>query len=210
LEVEYEMSEAFPRIYLARHGETAWTISGQHTGRADIPLTDQGERNARSLGARLKGLSFVKVFTSPLQRAKRTCELAGFGTVAIIDPDLVEWNYGQYEGRRTVEIRQERPNWNLFRDGCPAGEILDDISARADRVIGRLRASAGDVLIFSHQDFLRTLAVRWVGLPASKAQHFVLTTASLSILGYDHGLDQPVIRLWNDDQHLTGDDTPAR
>ena len=204
------MREAFPKLYLARHGETAWSISGQHTGRADIPLTDQGERNARSLGARLKGLRFVKVLTSPLQRAKRTSELAGFGTVATIDPDLMEWNYGRYEGKRTVEIRQERPDWNLFRDGCPAGETLDAVSARADRVIGRIRACAGDVLLFAHQDFLRVLAVRWVGLPAIEAQHFLLTTASLSILGYDHGLDQPVISLWNDDRHLAGDDTPAR
>ena len=204
------MSEAFPRIYLARHGETAWTISGQHTGRSDIPLTDQGEHNARSLGARLKGLSFARVFTSPLQRAKRTCELAGFGAVANVDPDLMEWNYGQYEGKRTVEIRQERPDWNLFRNGCPAGETLSDVSDRADRVIGRIQDCAGDALIFSHQDFLRILAVRWVRLPAIDAQHFVLTTASLSILGYDHGLDQPVIRLWNDGRQSAGDDTPAR
>jgi broad specificity phosphatase PhoE len=207
---EVNRVEAFPKLYLARHGETAWSLSGQHTGRADIPLTEKGERNARSLGARLKGLSFVKVFASPLQRATRTSELAGFGTVAIIDPDLMEWNYGQYEGKRTVEIRQERPNWNLFRDGCPAGETLDDISARADRVIGRVRACAGDVLLFAHRDILRILAVRWVGLPGIDAQHFLLTTASLSILGYDHGLDQPVICLWNDDRHLAGDDVRPR
>jgi probable phosphoglycerate mutase len=205
-----KMSEALPSLYLARHGDTAWSKSGQHTGRADIPLTDQGERNARSLGARLKGLSFVKVLTSPLQRAKRTSELAGFGPVATIDPDLMEWNYGQYEGKRTDEIRQERPNWNLFRDGCPAGETLTDVSTRADRVIGRIQGCAGDVLLFAHRDFLRILAVRWVKLPAIEAQHFLLTTASLSILGYDHGLDQPVIRLWNDDRHLAGDDTTAR
>jgi broad specificity phosphatase PhoE len=204
------MSEALPSLYLARHGDTAWSKSGQHTGRADIPLTDQGERNARSLGARLKGLSFVKVLTSPLQRAKRTSELAGFGPVATIDPDLMEWNYGQYEGKRTDEIRQERPNWNLFRDSCPAGETLTDVSTRADRVIGRIQGCAGDVLLFAHRDFLRILAVRWVKLPAIEAQHFLLTTASLSILGYDHGLDQPVIRLWNDDRHLAGDDTTAR
>jgi len=197
------------QIFLVRHGETTWSISGQHTGRADIPLTERGERNARSLGARLKRLSFVKVFTSPLQRAKRTCELAGFGTVATIDPDLMEWNYGQYEGKRTEEIRRERPDWNLFRDGCPAGETLDAVSARSDRVIGRIRACAGDVLLFAHRDFLRILAVRWVGLPAIEAQHFVLMTASLSILGYDHGLNQPVIYLWNDDRHLAGiDRTP--
>lgn len=215
MEVEFgcgskiRMSEAFPKIYLARHGETAWSISGQHTGRSDIPLTDQGERNARSLGARLKGVNFVKVFTSPLQRAKRTCELAGFGDVAIIDPDLMEWGYGEFEGKRTVEIHQEHPDWNLFRDGCPSGETLDDISARADRVMGRIRACDGDVLIFTHEDILRILAVRWVGLSAIEAQHFVLITASLSILGYDHGLWQPVIRLWNDDRHLPCNDTPT-
>ena len=197
------------QIFLVRHGQTAWSISGQHTGRTDIPLTDQGERNARSLGARLKGLSFVKVLTSPLQRAKRTSELASFGTVATIDPDLAEWNYGQHEGKRTEEIRQERPDWNLFRDGCPAGETLAAVSARADRVIRRIRACAGDVLLFAHRDFLRIPAVRWVRLAAIEAQHFLLTTASLSVLGYDHGLDQPVICLWNDDRHLADiDRTP--
>lgn len=206
---ETRLSEAFPQIYLARHGETAWSVSGQHTGRADIPLTERGEQNARSLGTRLQGLVFVKVLTSPLQRAKRTCELAGFGSLAEIDPDLVEWDYGQYEGKRTAEIRQARPDWNLFGDGCPAGETPDAISARADRVIGRIRACAGDVLIFAHGDFLRILAVRWVGLPAIEAQHFLLTTASLSILGYDHGLAESAIRLWNDDRHVTRDNTPA-
>jgi broad specificity phosphatase PhoE len=134
------MSESLPVIYLARHGETAWSLSGQHTGRTDLPLTERGERNARALGERLRGLAFVKVFTSPLQRAVRTCELAGFGAVAEIDPDLVEWNYGQYEGRRTAEIHAERPDWQLFRDGCPGGESPDQIGARADRVAGRLRA----------------------------------------------------------------------
>lgn len=200
---DLKVSEVFPRVFLVRHGETIWSISGQHTGRTDIPLTAQGERNARCLGARLKGLHVTAVLTSPLQRAKRTCELAGFGTVAASEPDLAEWSYGQYEGKRTAEIHRELPDWNLFRDGCPAGETVDDVSARADRVIGRLRAQAGDVLIFAHQDILRILAVRWVELPGINAQRFILTAASLSILGYEHGLDQPVIRLWNDIHHLS-------
>ena len=142
------MSEALPVIYLARHGETAWSLSGQHTGLTDLPLTERGERNARALGERLRGLTFAKVLTSPLQRAARTCELAGFGAVAEIDPDLVEWDYGQYEGRRTAEIHAERPDWQLFRDGCPGGESPDQIGARADRVVSRVRAVEGDVLFF--------------------------------------------------------------
>jgi len=196
------MSQALPKVYLARHGETAWTLSGQHTGRTDIPLTAAGEENARSLGTRLQGLKFVKVFTSPLQRAKRTCELAGFGNVCEADPQLMEWDYGQYEGRRTADIRKERPNWNAFRDGCPGGESLPELSARADGVMERLRACAGDVLLFGHRDFLRVLAVRWISLPVNQAQHLVMTTATLSVLGYDHGLDEPAIHLWNDDRHL--------
>src|SRR5260370_19399754 len=143
---EQIVSEALPVVYLARHGETAWSLSGQHTGRTDLPLTERGEANARALGARLSGLSFAKVLTSPLQRAVRTCELAGFGEQAELDPDLVEWDYGQYEGRRTVEILRERPDWFLFRDGCPGGETPDQGGARADRVINRIRAVHGHVL----------------------------------------------------------------
>src|SRR5947207_4662596 len=143
------MSEMLAAIYLARHGETAWSLSGQHTGLTDLPLTERGERNARQLGERLKGLTFAKVFTSPLQRAKRTCELAGFAAVAEVDRDLVEWEYGQYEGRRTAEIRAERPDWLLFRDGCPGGESPAQASARADRVVSRLRGVQGDVLVLS-------------------------------------------------------------
>ena len=161
------MSEALPVIHLARHGETAWSLSGQHTGRTDLPLTERGERNARALGERLRGLAFAKVFTSPLNRAVRTCELAGFGAVAEIDPDLVEWDYGQYEGRRTAEIHAERPDWQLFRDGCPGGESPDQIGARADRVVGRVRAVKGNVLVFSSGHFLRVLAARWLGLDAA-------------------------------------------
>jgi probable phosphoglycerate mutase len=161
------MSQALPMIYLARHGETAWTVSGQHTGLTDIPLTERGERNARRLGDRLKGLKFAPVFTSPLQRARRTCELAGFGAVAEIDTDLVEWNYGFYEGRTTAEILKERADWQLFRDGCPGGESPVQISARADRVVARLRALDGNVLLFSSGHFLRVLAARWCGWEAS-------------------------------------------
>ncbi len=151
------MSDKFPKIYLARHGETEWSLSGQHTGRTDIPLTERGERNARNLGERLKGTHFAKVLTSPLQRAKRTCELAGFGARAETDAELVEWDYGEYEGKRTADIRKERPGWYLFRDGCPGGESLDAVGARADRVIARLRGVGGDVLLFSHGHFLRVL-----------------------------------------------------
>src|SRR5229473_1959842 len=139
------MSEVLPVVYLARHGETAWTITGQHTGLTDLPLTERGERNARRLGGRLKGLTFAKVFTSPLRRASRTCELAGFAAVAQVDPDLVEWNYGEYEGRRTAEIRAERPDWQLFRDGCPGGESPAQVRARAENVLSRVRAVGGDV-----------------------------------------------------------------
>src|SRR6266480_7805577 len=142
-------SEVLPVIYLARHGETAWSITGQHTGLTDLPLTERGERNARRLGERLAGLVFAKVLTSPLQRAVRTCELAGFAAAAEVDRDLIEWNYGDYEGLRTAEIREKRPEWQLFRDGCPGGESPDQIGARADRVVSRVRAVKGDVLIFS-------------------------------------------------------------
>jgi broad specificity phosphatase PhoE len=196
------MSESLPVIYLARHGETAWSLSGQHTGRTDLPLTERGERNARALGQRLRRLAFVKVFTSPLQRAVRTCELAGFGAVAEIDPDLVEWDYGQYEGRRTAEIHAERPDWQLFRDGCPGGESPDQIGARADRVVGRLRAIKGEVLVFSSGHFLRVFAARWLGLDASAGRYLLLSTASLSALGYEHNLTEPAIRLWNETRHV--------
>ena len=196
------MSDSLAKIYLARHGETAWSLSGQHTGLTDIPLTEQGERNARNLGERLQGTPFVKVLTSPLQRAWRTCELAGFGAHAEIDPDLVEWNYGEYEGKLTADIRKERPDWFLFRDGCPGGESLEAVAARADRVIARLREIHGDVIVFSHGHFLRVLGARWLGKPASSGRFLLLTTASLSILGYEHNLDEPVLRLWNDDRHV--------
>jgi broad specificity phosphatase PhoE len=197
------MSDTLPIVYLARHGETAWSLSGQHTGMTDLPLTERGERNARRLGERLRGLTFARVFASPLRRAARTCELAGFGAVAQVDPDLVEWNYGQYEGRTSADISRERPGWQLFRDGCPGGETPEEVGARADRVVGRVRAVPGNVLLFSSGHFLRMLAVRWLGLgPKWPGNNFFLSTASLSALGYEHNLSQPVIRLWNDDHHV--------
>ena len=197
------MSEVLPVLYVARHGETAWSLSGQHTGLTDLPLTPNGERNARRLGERLKGMRFARVFTSPLQRAARTCELAGFGAVAETDPDLVEWNYGQYEGRHSAEIFAERPDWQLFRDGCPGGESPVQVSERADRVIQRVRTVPGNVLLFSSGHFIRVLAARWLALgPETAGRYFLLTTASLSALGYEHKLSQPVIRLWNDDRHV--------
>jgi broad specificity phosphatase PhoE len=196
------MREELPAIYLARHGETAWSLTGQHTGLTDLPLTERGESNAQRLGDRLSGLPFAKVLTSPLRRARRTCELAGFGLVAEIDPDLVEWDYGQYEGRRTVEIEVERPGWQLFRDGCPGGESPEQVAARADRVANRVTAVSGNVLLFSSGHFLRMLAVRWIGVETSSANSFMLSTASLSVLGYERSLERPVIRLWNDTHHL--------
>src|SRR5437667_4253471 len=196
------MAEALPVVYLARHGETAWSLSGQQTGRTDLPLTKRGETNARALGARLSGLSFAKVFTSPLQRAVRTCELAGFGPMAEPDPDLVEWNYGQYEGRRTAEILRERPDWQWFRDGCPDGESPAEVGMRADRVIARIRTVEGDVLLFSSAHILRVLAARWLGLAAAGGRLLLLGTASVSVLGYEHNLAEPAIRLWNDTAHV--------
>jgi len=199
------MSETLPVVYLARHGETAWTVTGQHTGRTDLPLTERGEQNARTLAERLNAIPFAKVFTSPLRRAMQTCELAGFGPVAEIDPDLVEWDYGAYEGRRTVDILRERPDWQLFRDGCPGGESPSQIAARADRVVTRVRAIAGDVLLFSSGHFLRVLATRWIGLEPINGRSFMLSTASLSALGYENKLSQAAIRLWNDTRHVLAD-----
>ncbi len=192
------MSDTLPALYLARHGETAWTLSGQHTGRTDVPLTERGEQDARRLGDRLRGLSFAQVLTSPLQRASRTCELAGFGSAAMQDRDLLEWNYGRYEGRTSADIHKERPDWDLFRDGCPDGEKAADVGARVDRVIARARAAQGDVLLFSSAHILRVLAARWLGLEPEGGRYFLLATASLSVLGYEHNRSQPVIRLWDD------------
>jgi probable phosphoglycerate mutase len=197
------VTKELPIIYVARHGETAWSLTGQHTGLTDLPLTETGECNARRLGQRLKGLTFAKIFTSPLLRAVRTCELAGFGAAAEVDGDLVEWNYGDYEGLRGAEIRAKRPDWQLFRDGCPGGESPLQVAARADRVVSRLRSVRGDVLLFSSGHFIRVLASRWIGIePSVNARSFMLSTASLSAFGYENDLLRPVIRLWNDTNHV--------
>jgi broad specificity phosphatase PhoE len=195
------MSDALPVVYLARHGETAWTISRQHTGATDLPLTAQGEAEARQLGERLEGLAFAGVLTSPLQRAVRTCELAGFGSAAQVEPDLIEWNYGAYEGLTSSDIHAERPDWQLFRDGCPGGESPDQVGTRADRVARRVWAMGGDVLLFSSGHFLRVFAARWLGLEPEAGRYFLLGTASLSAVGYEHDRSEPTIRLWNEIPH---------
>jgi probable phosphoglycerate mutase len=193
---------ARPLVYLARHGETAWSLSGQHTGLCDIPLTESGEKDARRLSDRLRGLRFEQVWTSPLQRAMRTSQLAGFADAARTDADLVEWNYGKYEGRRRAEILAERPDWQLFRDGCPGGEMPQDVGARADRVIARARTIQGNTLLFSSGHLLRVLAARWLGLEPAAGRFLFLRTASLSALGYEHSLADPVIRFWDDTCHV--------
>ena len=192
------MPRMLSRLYLVRHGETAWSLSGQHTGRTDIPLNEKGEQDARKLAERLRAVRFSRVFTSPLQRARRTCELAGLNEIAEVEPDLAEWDYGDYEGQSPVEIRKARPDWNVFRDGCPRGESPAQVSERADRLITRLRTLEGNIAIFSHGHFGRVLAARWIGLRVRQAQRFLLSTASLSILGYEHNLaEESAIVLWN-------------
>src|SRR5438270_9098291 len=178
------MPSPLPRVYLVRHGETEWSRSGRHTGRTDVPLTAAGERVGAALAARLAGVAFAHVFTSPLQRARRTAELAGFAAAA--DPDLMEWDYGDYEGLTTAELRVRRPGWDLFSDGCPGGESPDDVGRRADRVVARLRALAGNVLVFSHGHLLRVLAARWVRQPVGFARHLLLDTAAVGALGFGH------------------------
>lgn len=196
--------EEFPIIYLATHGETAWVLTGQYNGMTDLPLTENGEGEARGLKRRLHGLSFAKVFTSPVQRTIRTCELAGFGAAAEIDSDLHEWHYGTYEGRTEAQISADRSYWQLFRHGCPHGESPEEVAERADRVIARLRRINDDVLIFSSSHFIRALGVRWIGLGLSiNARRFLLNIASVSALGYEASLSRPVIRLWNDTRHTS-------
>jgi broad specificity phosphatase PhoE len=186
------------QILLVRHGETAWSVTGQHTGRTDIPLTEHGEQQARVLAALLRTIAFTHVLTSPLQRARRTCELAGLGAAAHVDPNLVEWDYGEYEGRTLADIRAQRPGWSVYRDGCPGGESPEQVSRRADAVVADLRRLEGTVAVFSHGHFLRALAVRWIALPIGEGQHLNLDTASLSILAYDHrDVEVPVVSLWN-------------
>ena len=195
------MSE-MPIHYLARHGETAWTLTGQHTGRTDLPLTATGEHDAVHLGKRLEGLKHHEVWTSPLKRASRTCELAGFSQRAKMDVDLLEWNYGAYEGLRSAEIHKDRPTWNVFRDGCPGGESPAEVMARAQRVVDRLRAAGGTVILFSSGHFLRVLAACWLGLAAGAGRFLALGTTSLSAIGYEHDLKDPVIQFWNDTRHI--------
>lgn len=195
------------RLYLIRHGETEWTISRRHTGRTDIPLTAHGEDEARVLAPRIRDIPFTLVLTSPRERARRTCELLGLGDVAEIEPDLVEWDYGDYEGQRSADIRQGRADWNLFRDGSPRGEAPAQISARADRLIARVRGLDGNVALFSHGHFGRVLAARWIGLSVEQAQHLLLSTASLSVLCYEHDRTcHPAIALWNSAARETFDE----
>ena len=192
------MTQTLPTAHLVRHGDTAWTLTAQHTGRTDLPLLERGEQQARNVGARFTALRFDRILSSPLQRARRTAELAMPGSRIEVDDDLMEWDYGDDEGRRTVDIRAERPGWHLFRDGSPGGETLASVGARADRVIGRIRASGGHVLVFGHREVLRILAVRWIGLAPMEGRSLMLATASVSVLGYDHDLTEPVIHVWND------------
>ena len=192
------MSKKLPEIYLARHGETAWSRSKQHTGLTDLPLTTNGEKSAQGLGGDLRaaGNQFSLILTSPLRRAKHTAELAGYGS-AISDSNLVEWDYGDYEGKTSAEILELNPNWKLFRDGCPGGESVADVTHRADQVIARLRAHERDALLFSSGHFLRVLGARWIGLPAAVGQKFLVDTAAYCNLSYEHNLTEPAIRLWN-------------
>src|SRR5262245_38984697 len=192
------MSSDLPRLFLARHGDTAWTDSRQHTGRTDLPLNERGEERARQIGERLQRFSFVRVFTSPLQRASKTCELAGFGAVAQIDPDLLEWDYGRFEGKLTRDIVKERPGWELYRDGCPDGESPEDVAARADRFVARVRDLDGDVLAFSSVHTIRMIAARWLDLPPAAGRFFFCRPASVGVLTFEHNsTEEPILGLWN-------------
>lgn len=185
-------------LYLVRHGQTAWSLTGQHTGKTDLPLTAEGENEARSLVPWLSHIEFARVFVSPRQRAQKTCALAGLSDRAEVEPELAEWDYGDYEGKRSDDIRLDRPGWNVFQDGCPGGETPAEVSARADRLIARLRILEGNVALFSHGQFSLALAARWIGLPIRNGQHFLLGTASVSILGFSVAHPGvPVIGLWN-------------
>jgi probable phosphoglycerate mutase len=187
-------------VWLVRHGETEWARLGRHTGRTDIPLTDVGRAQARSLGRRLSGRAFAAVLTSPLSRAAETTTLAGFGAVAVSDPDLQEWDYGDLEGRLTVDIREDHPGWSIWRGPWPGGETIDDVGARADRVLARLAEVEGDALVVAHGHLLRVLAARWLGLPAASGGLFALGTATVSVVGHDR--ETAVIEIWNEACHL--------
>ncbi len=201
------MSDSLPQVHLVRHGATEWSSAGKHTGRTDIPLSSSGRAQAEGLRPRLHTVQVNRVFTSPLVRARETAALAGFASGAEADADLLEWDYGTFEGRRTSEIRAEQPGWDLFEHGCPGGESVGDVAARADRLIARMRKVGGNVLLFAHRDILRVIAARWVSWPGAEARRLYLEPASLSILGYDHGsLDEPILRVLNDYDH---DHSPA-
>jgi probable phosphoglycerate mutase len=187
-------------LWLVRHGETEWARLGRHTGRTDVPLTDTGREQARALGRRLAGHTFALVMTSPLSRAAETAALAGFGDAAIIDPDLQEWDYGALEGRLTTDIREEYPGWSIWTGPWPGGESIGEVAGRADRVIARARQAGGEVLVFAHGHFLRVLAARWLDLPPASGGLFALTTATLSILGWER--EAAVIETWNEACHL--------
>jgi broad specificity phosphatase PhoE len=182
-------------VFAIRHGETAWSLSGQHTGTTDIPLTENGRRLAERMRPVLATNAFELVLCSPMQRARETCELAGLGDKVIIEPDLVEWDYGDYEGLTPKQIHEVAPGWLIFRDGCPGGEAPDQVGARVDRVIARARAVAGNTALFAHGHVLRVFVARWIGLPASGGQHFLLNTGTLCVLGYYHEI--PAVRIWN-------------
>ena len=189
------LKETKVNVLAIRHGETAWSLSGQHTGTTDIPLTENGRRLAKRMRPVLAKEEFSLVFCSPMQRARETCGLAGLGDTAVVDADLAKWNYGQYEGLTPQQIHKDRPGWLIFRDGCPGGEMPEQVGARVDRVIPRARAANGDVALFAHGHVLRVLAARWIGLPAASGQHFLLDTGTLCVFGYYR--DIPAVRVWN-------------
>ena len=189
------MSTEEQKVYLLRHGETEWSLNGRHTGVTDIPLTENGRMAARLLKPILAKVTFTLVLTSPLQRARETCELAGLGQFANVEPDLIEWNYGEYEGLKTEQIRSTRPGWSVFRDGCPGGESPEQVGARADRVITKVRTAAGNVALFGHGHFTRVLAARWINLSANYGENFLLDTATLNVLGYYR--ESPAFMIWN-------------
>lgn len=189
------MTKEEQRVYLLRHGETEWSLNGRHTGVTDVPLTENGRVAARLLRPILAEVTFLLVLTSPLQRARETCELAGLGQFATVEPDLIEWNYGEYEGLKTEQIRLTRPGWSVFRDGCPGGETPDQIGARADRVLNTIRATEGNVALFAHGHILRVLAARWINLSASCGENFLLDTGTLNVLGYYR--ESPAFKIWN-------------
>ena len=190
--------DSLPRVFLIRHGETEWSLSGKHTGRTDVPLTARGEERARDVGTRLAGITFARVLSSPRQRATRTCTLAGLSATMEIREALAEWDYGAFEGLVTAEIQARQPNWNVFRDGAPGGESPTEVAARADDVVRELKTMSGAIAVFSHGHFLRALAVRWIGEPIATAHCLLLDTAAVSVLTFEHRrLDEPAIQLWN-------------